>query len=97
VGHRKTCPLVMIEWEDSSQPLSSWQYLADFGEPRAIICRSVGWLLVSNRRTTVVVPNMGGLDSPDAMQASGTIVIPTRAVRKVFRLREPNYRFLDRR
>ena len=41
----KDCQLVMIEWEDSAQPLPNLSYLADFVADRAVLCTSVGWLI----------------------------------------------------
>ena len=37
----KNCPLVMIEWEDSAQPLPNWFYLSDFEADYAVLCTSV--------------------------------------------------------
>lgn len=31
--------LVMVEWEDSAQPTSSWVFLSDFSEPTVIRLR----------------------------------------------------------
>ena len=39
------CPLVLIPWLDSRQRTSAWRFLADVGEPKAVECATVGWLL----------------------------------------------------
>lgn len=39
------CPLVMIEWEDSAQPIAQWQFLSDLELPGVVRCVSVGWLV----------------------------------------------------
>ena len=83
------CWLVMIEWEDSVQPSSEWQFLAQIGEQEAVICRSVGWLIKDTARVKVLAPNFGGLQDAGNLQVSGRIVIPTSAVRRTVRLKEP--------
>lgn len=41
------CPLVRVEWLDSSQPISSWKFLADYRDNpgRPLKCVSVGWMI----------------------------------------------------
>ncbi len=39
------CRLVMIEWEDSAQPMPSWAYLVSLDATKAVRCVSVGWLI----------------------------------------------------
>ena len=56
----KDCPLVMIEWEDSAQPLPNWRYLADFEADGAVLCTSVGWLIHDGEDVKALAPNMGG-------------------------------------
>ena len=87
-----SCPLVMIEWEDSAQPSPNWRHLQDAGTPTPIVCRSVGWLIVDTARVKVIAPNMGAIDDPTSIQMSGTITIPTRCVRRTVRLKEPKIR-----
>ena len=83
------CPLVMIEWEDSLQPSSSWSYLSDF-EPRPTMrIASVGWLIHDGDETKVVAPNIGGLGDAESAQITGAIHIPTRCVVSVQKIREP--------
>ncbi len=86
------CPLVMIEWVDSVQPRSSWEYLTDIGNPGAVKCVSVGWLISETKKCKSLAPNIGEIDSPETFQVSGLIVIPTRAITKITRLKEPNVR-----
>jgi hypothetical protein len=82
-----SCPLVMIEWEDSAQPIASWAYLASFEPSGTIRCASVGWLIVDGPDMKALAPNMGG--DENSAQVSGVIQIPTRCVVKISRLREP--------
>ncbi len=39
------CPLVIIRWQDSAQPLPAWRHLSQLPTTRAIECATVGWLL----------------------------------------------------
>ena len=82
------CPLVMIEWEDSRQPSSSWRRLADLTNGGAVRCVSVGWLL-QDGKVKVLAPNMGDVEAGEAMQVSGVVEIPERCVVKVSKLKEP--------
>lgn len=79
----------MLEWEDSRQPSPSWKHLRDVGATVPVLCRSVGWLIVDNKRTKVLAPNMGDIEGGDSMQVSGTLTIPSRAVRRIVKLKDP--------
>jgi hypothetical protein len=83
------CPLVMIEWEDSAQPIPAWSYLSSFEAPGTVRCVSVGWLIHDNDAMKALAPNIGALDSKNSVQVSGVIQIPTRCVVKQTRLNEP--------
>ena|SRR3990167_10087770 len=88
-----SCPLVMIQWEDSAQPISSWSYLSDF-EPKPVIrCASVGWLIHDGEDVKSLAPNMGGLENENNMQVSGIIQIPARCIISVHNLEEPDIIF----
>lgn len=80
VTRSEGCPLVIIEWEDSAQPISSWRYLSDFEAPSTIRCVSVGWMIRDDEQMKVLAPNMGGIDNESSVQISGMIQIPTRCV-----------------
>lgn len=83
-----TCPLVMVEWEDSAQPIPNWSYLASFEAPGTIRCVSVGWLIRDDGQMKALAPNMGAIDDENSMQVSGVIQIPTRCVLSVSPLGE---------
>ena len=89
--HKATegCPLVMMEWEDSAQPIPSWTYLVDVEARQAVICVSVGWLIHDGESTKILAPNMGGLADGD-LQVSGVIRIPARSVVRVILIDEPD-------
>ena len=74
--------LVLIEWEDSAQPVAAWQYLADMDPPEVVQCKSVGYLIADEKNVKVLAPNVGELETEHA-QASGVIRIPTRCVTRI--------------
>lgn len=82
------CPLVMITWEDSRQPLAKWSYISDLPDIRPVKCTTVGWLLKDGDQSKVVAQSMGDIDSEDDMQAGGVMVIPARCVLSIDRLKE---------
>lgn len=88
VSRANACPLVLIEWEDSAQPIPNWSYLATFDAPGTIRCVSVGWLIRDDSEMKALAPNMGAIDHEDSMQVSGVIQIPTRCVISVSTLVE---------
>jgi len=83
------CPLVMVEWEDSAQPIPSWSYLASFAAPGTVRCVSVGWLIHDDKQMKALAPNMGALDDECSLQVSGVIQIPTSCILRVTELPEP--------
>lgn len=85
-----SCPLVMIEWEDSAQPVSGWAHLESVEPGSVVQCASVGWLIHDGADLKVIAPNFGGLESEHNAQVSGVIRIPTRCVRAVHKLKEPS-------
>ena len=64
------CPLVFIEWEDSYQPTSKWEFLTEFDAGRVCRCASVGWMIHNGEDLLVLAPNMGGLLTSLQHQAS---------------------------
>lgn len=88
VSRSNSCPLVMIEWEDSAQPIPSWSYLASIEAPGIILCASVGWLIRDDDEMKALAPNMGAINDENSVQVSGVIQIPTRCVRHVTPLME---------
>ncbi len=81
-------PLVLVEWEDSAQPIPRWIRLSEFESGAAVSCVSVGWLIQNDERMKVLAPNMGEIEDAEQIQASGIIRIPTRAVTRIVCLRE---------
>ena len=78
--------LVLIEWEDSAQPVAAWQYLDEVGVPEIVRCQSVGFLVYDGNDVKALAPNVGDLGGEHA-QASGLMRIPTRCVTRIRKLR----------
>jgi hypothetical protein len=85
---RNDCPLVIIRWQDSAQPLPSWQYLSALPTTRAVECATVGWLLKDDDDVKVICQSIGNLDNPNNAQASGIMTIPARCVISIEKLTE---------
>jgi hypothetical protein len=82
------CPLVIIRWEDSAQPIPAWKHLSQLPSTRAIECATVGWLLKDGDDVKVLCQSVGDLDNPHNAQASGIMTIPARCVISIERLTE---------
>jgi len=77
--------IVKVEWEDSSQPISAWQWVDDYQIPEAVRCISVGFLIADTKRSLAIAPNLGDVEK-DRVQASGIIRIPRSAIRNIAEL-----------
>ncbi len=82
------CPLVIIRWQDSAQPISAWKYLSDLPRTWPIECATVGWLLKDDDDVKVICQSVGDLHNPNNAQASGIMTIPARCVVSIERLSE---------
>ena len=89
MAKKKSCPLVLIEWEDSAQPIAAWQHLIGLSLPGVVRCVSVGWLVRDGKKVKALAPNMGEISNPSNAQVSGVIQIPSRCVIKIHVLQEP--------
>lgn len=81
-------PLVLIEWEDSAQPIAGWQWLDSFDSFEVVRCQTVGWLIHDGDDVKAVAQNMGNLGADGGTQVSGVIRIPARCVVAVRPLKE---------
>lgn len=79
--------LVLVEWEDSHGG-RGWQSLDATPEDRALVCRSVGWLVLDGKQAKVVAPHMNEQEPGVPLQGSGVITIPSRAVLRIVTLTE---------
>ena len=78
-------PLVLVEWEDSTQPVAAWQFLDQIENAAAILCQSVGFLIHDGADAKTLAPNVGEIGTGRA-QASGVVQIPTRSIRRIRKL-----------
>lgn len=79
-SRRAIPPLVLIEWQDSAQPVPGWRYLEDKPALEVVECVSVGWMVGENEQVVMLAPNIGDFHSGDSAQASGFIRVPKKAV-----------------
>lgn len=77
--------LVLVEWEDSHAD-GAWHLLDRPTEDRALVCRSVGWLLLDGERAKVVAPHLNEAEDGVPLQGCGIMTIPTRAVLRIIEL-----------
>jgi len=80
--------LVIVEWLDSTQPISSWQHLSDYKASEPISCVSVGFLIHDGIDVKALAPNMGDVSSKVNMQVSGIIHIPAKSILNITELIE---------
>lgn len=76
----ETPPLLCLDWVDSCQPVPGWRFVGEIAPQGPIRVRSVGFLVHRDERTVLLAPNLGNLQSGDALQASGVIEIPVCAI-----------------
>lgn len=78
--------MVIVDWVDSTQPVSEWAWLDDASSWREVTrCQSVGWLISDGPDVKVLAPNMGTICGE--VQVSGVVRIPTRCITRMVRLR----------
>jgi hypothetical protein len=61
-----------------------WQELDKEIEDRALVCHSVGWLILDGQRAKVVAAHIN--DENGHLQGGGVMTIPTRAVLRIMEL-----------
>jgi hypothetical protein len=82
------CPLVIIRWQDSAQPIPAWKHLSHLPSTRPIECATVGWLLKDDDDVKVLCQSVGDLHDAHNAQASGIMTIPARCIISIERLAE---------
>lgn len=84
----KKYPLVLIEWRDSFGCSTNWTEVGDLS-PKALICRSVGWILYKDDDCHVIAPHLSDRNHDHTpQQACGDMTIPTQAIVRVTELKE---------
>jgi hypothetical protein len=80
--------LVLVEWEDSHGN-GEWQEINGPIEDRALVCRSVGWLVLDGKRAKVIAPHVNELEPGVELQGCGIMTIPAAAIIKITKLAVP--------
>ncbi|KKK88478.1 hypothetical protein LCGC14_2742770 [marine sediment metagenome] len=82
--------LAYVEWKDSKQPSSGWEYLSELDLEQPCHIQSVGWLHTRNDEVVVLLPNLGhGSKTGEVNQACGALIIPRAAITKIKILADP--------
>lgn len=89
IRHQTPQGPLLVEWQDSAQPVPSWRFLDDAPAMAVVACVSVGWVVQETREVLMLAPNLGDQHTPSA-QGSGFIRIPKRAVTRRVNLRASN-------
>jgi hypothetical protein len=74
--------LVLVEWEDSARPISSWEWVDNYEVPETVPCVSVGYLIADTDNAIALAPNLGDIGR-EHLQASGILRVPRSAVRRL--------------
>jgi hypothetical protein len=85
--------MVLIEWVDSRQPSSDWQFLEGLEMPKPCKCLSVGWLLDESKDQTVIAAHINDIGHDD--QVMGVMVIPLCSILKKTLIEEKGGRAMD--
>ncbi len=80
--------LVLVEWEDSKQPIAAWQFLREIEGGKTCCCISVGYLVSEENGVKVLAPNLADISNEDDTQVSGLITIPDSCIKRVADLNE---------
>lgn len=74
--------LVLVEWADSLQPISSWHMLDDLPKLEVANCSTVGWLVAEDDICLMLAQTVADLGT-DTAQAIGLMRIPKICVIKM--------------
>lgn len=75
-------PMVMVEWQDSAQPLPQWQWMDDLNAPSICKCVTVGFLVKDSKKEKAIALSI----ADDAKQVAGIMSIPTACIVRMTRL-----------
>ena len=76
---------MLVEWEDSTRPISAWQWIEDYDMPKIVSCLSVGYVIAETDEAIALAPNLGDI-AQEKTQACGIIRIPRRSIIKTWKL-----------
>lgn len=67
-------PLMLIEWQDSRQPVPGWRRIYEYDEVSPLTIVSVGYM-IKDTDVVVLCPNLGDVDESNP-QSIGCMQIP---------------------
>lgn len=65
-----------------------WRVLNGSVEDRALVCQSVGWLVLDGERAKVIAPHINEAEPGVMLQSCGVMTIPSRAVLRITDLKQ---------
>lgn len=78
-------PLVLIYWEDITSH-SQWEEILEIRKSKTAICCSVGWLVESNKDTTVIMADYGFEQDNNIKEGGSYTTVPTKNVIQIKQL-----------
>lgn len=78
-------PLVLIYWEDITSH-SQWEEISEIRKSKTAICCSVGWLVESNKDTTVIMADYGFEQDNNVKEGGSYTTVPTKNVIQIKQL-----------
>ena len=78
-------PLVLIYWEDITSH-SQWEEISELRKSKTAICCSVGWLVESNKDTTVIMADYGFEQDNNIKEGGSYTTVPTKNVIQIKQL-----------
>ena len=78
-------PLVLIYWEDITSH-SQWEEISEIRKSKTAICCSVGWLVESNKDTTVIMADYGFEQDNNIKEGGSYTTVPTKNVIQIKQL-----------
>lgn len=72
-------PLVYVQWADSIQPTSAWQWISE-PQPKVVHCTTVGQVLRETSDELVMALSVGWSAENKPDQATGVMAIPKRSI-----------------
>ena len=78
--------LVIIYWEDIISN-SEWTYISEIKKSKTAICKSVGWLVEKNPKTTVIMADLGFEDNQEIKKGGSYTTIPTKNILSIKKIK----------
>ena len=78
--------LVIVYWEDIISN-SEWTYISEIKKSKTAICKSVGWLVEENSKTTVIMADLGFEDNQEIKQGGSYTTIPTKNILSIKKIK----------